>query len=133
MRNVARLWFRPGDLNDLWAGILLGAGRAQPLGAFTEKAIAELHGKILRYGRARMGVPSSSGEEQVKGFEVPVYPGERKLIARLGAMQSGDIAEDADMLVALLEASPTLLALSPDLEGRILSSQATSPAICKPS
>lgn len=107
----ARLFFGPGELNDLWAAVMYGAALAPSLDGFTERRLVEVHGKIAAYARLRAG-----------GFEFATYPGDRRLLAQMGAAAPRKPTDEADQeLLRLLIEHPALLGLNPDVEGLALS------------
>lgn len=106
--SQARLWLAVGELDELWANVLLGAA-GQALDGFTEKAIVDLHGKLARFACVRD-----------TGIEVPVYPGERRLMVRLAAAgREADPTASPAALMALLLERPALLALDPGVEALV--------------
>lgn len=105
----ARLFFRAGELNDLWAATIYGASLAPSLDGFAERRLAELHARLERYARPRAG-----------GFEFASYPGDRRLLAQLSALAPEVPSEEDDgALLRLLVERPPLLALDPDVESLV--------------
>lgn len=106
-----RLFFRVGELNDLWAAVMYGAALAPALDGFAERRLAEVHDRVAKYAR-----PGTSG------FEFAAYPGDRMLLAQMSARAPETPSEEADeALLRLLVERPALLALDPDVESLVLS------------
>lgn len=107
----AKLFFRADELNDLWAAVMYGAALAPSLDGFTERRLAEMHGRLERYARLEAG-----------GFEFAAYPGDRRLLAQMSALAPEVPSEEDDgALLRLLVERPVLLALDPDVESLVLS------------